>query len=242
MTNNDNTVKPLQQKFTVERFSLSEGSITEEDIEKMVKLSIRAFESARDKDGDLSQDAVLGRDWSLAPVYFRYIIRLGLLADAIYGVRDIQTNEIVALGIWFGPGSLDSKFQELKESRRAAGLYDFLNGLQPQFKEWYEHDLLELIRQREELFTEEERSRRWWCIHLCTEPQYHGRGLARSIIDNIHEQARNTIEGGFVALAAGVEVNARKYQSLGFQERGLLRAPVPDNSGKDFLSYVLSRE
>ncbi len=34
----------------------------------------------------------------------------------------------------------------------------------------------------------QERARRWWCIHLVTDPAYYGRGFARMIIDKAREE------------------------------------------------------
>ncbi|KAE9395846.1 hypothetical protein BT96DRAFT_137686 [Gymnopus androsaceus JB14] len=228
------------QRNVVERFSLTDGSISEEEVEKIVDLAVRAFESARDKDGDISQDLVMGHDWSLAPAYFRSTILTGLYTDGLYGVRDKESKEIVAVSVWSGPGE---KSDDSEEFERKTGLYDFLDGLKPQFREWFDLNVPLIKKARETFFTDEERDRRWWCTLLCTEPRYHGRGLARLIIDNIHDKARKTIPGGFVALLASVEVNVKKYQSLGFRERGEHRAPIPDSTETEFvILHVLSRE
>ncbi|KAE9395857.1 hypothetical protein BT96DRAFT_1021764 [Gymnopus androsaceus JB14] len=229
--------KPRMQGV-VERFSVADGTISEEEVDKIVDMSVRAFEYARDKDGDISQDALIGHDWSLAPAYYRHIVLAGMFTGGLYGVRDKESQDIVAVGVWWGPGDKSDKLEEFK---RKIGLYDFLDGLKPQFREWYSRTIPVLIKEQETFFTDEERARRWWCIHLCTEPRYHGRGLARLIIDSIHDKARKTIPGGFVGLGAGVEVNVKKYQSLGFRERGVVSTPIVA-SDMEVTIHVLSRE
>ncbi|KIK63544.1 hypothetical protein GYMLUDRAFT_40587 [Collybiopsis luxurians FD-317 M1] len=228
----------LKVKAVVERLNLVHGSLPEKDVERVVDVSVRAFESARDRDGDISHNAILGRDWTLASSYFRSIILVGLFAGDVYGIRDKESKEFVAVGIWFRPGQRSANWTE--EFKCKVGLNDFLDKLQPQFREWYLDTIPRIIREREDFFTDEERSRRWWCIHLCTDPRYHGQGLARSIIDHVHEEAQEAVERGFVALGAGVQVNVQKYQSLGFRKRGELKAPFPD-SNEMFEMHVLSR-
>lgn len=46
---------------------------------------------------------VVGHDWSLAPAYFRHIILAGMYMNALYGVRDEESKEIVAAGVWLSP-------------------------------------------------------------------------------------------------------------------------------------------
>ncbi|KAF5379884.1 hypothetical protein D9757_007170 [Collybiopsis confluens] len=253
-----NQSKLVGSTRTVELFSLTDGSITEKDVERMVDMSVKAFEGARDKDGDISHSALFGNNWSIAPSYFRHIIVVGLYADAVYGIRSKESKEIVAVGIWFGPNQRPDLTEEFK---RKVGLYDFLDQLEAKFREWYTSSISKLIQERETFFTDDvcvlfsvacaanlvpdslffkERSRRWWCIHLCTDPEYHGQGLARSIIDYIHEKAQRTTHGGFVALAAAVEVNVHKYRTLGFRERGAVESPIPD-SDKTIEMHILSR-
>ncbi|KAF9058478.1 hypothetical protein BDP27DRAFT_1432697 [Rhodocollybia butyracea] len=214
---------------------LSSESISDEDLQNMIHLSVLAFEKAKKEEGDTSHDFVFGEDSSVPPLYFRQIIRAGMARDAVYVVRS-ENQDIIGMGLFMKP---EQKAYSTEQIQRVAGYYEFLEKMKPETRHWYENDLLSLLKDREALFTDEERERRWWCIHLCTDPRFHGKGLGRMIVDHIHQEAQKN--GQFLGLAAGNELNVRKYKALGFKQRGYHTAPGLEAKGEPYKMYTLTK-
>ncbi|KAF9059616.1 hypothetical protein BDP27DRAFT_1341133 [Rhodocollybia butyracea] len=221
---------------------LNSKSISDEDLQRMVDLSVLAFENARREDGDTSHDFVFDDDPTIPSLYFRHIIRAGIIEEAVYVVRG-QDGDIIGLGLFLKPGQKAASTEEIKHE---IGHYEFLEKVRPETRRWYENNLHGLLKEREALFTDEERGRRWWCFHLCTDPGFHGKGLGRKIVDYIHGKAQKN--GQFLGLAAGNEVNVGKYKALGFRLRGRITAPGlrsengDEGNGPPHVLYILTRD
>ncbi|KAF9067166.1 hypothetical protein BDP27DRAFT_1329404 [Rhodocollybia butyracea] len=221
---------------------LSSKSISDEDLQRMVDLSVLAFENARKEDGDTSHDFVFDDDVAIPPLWFRQLIRAGMIEEAVYVVRG-QDGDIIGLGLFLKPGQKAASTEEIKHE---IGHYEFLEKVKPETRRWYEDNLHGLLQGREALFTDEERGKRWWCFHLCTDPRFHGKGLGRKIVDYIHGEAQKN--GQFLGLAASNEVNVGKYKALGFRLRGRITAPGLHSENGDkgneqpHVLYILTRD
>jgi len=188
-------------------------SLKADELDALVHMCARAFSK---DDGVL---ACLGGNWSLATDFFSAMTRATLLEGQIYAVKD--HDRIVSVGFWFEPGT----FLWTTEEQRAVGFNDFFNKLSPEAQNWWTDTYPEAVRLHGEvLFTEEERTRRWWCSNLATDPGYEGRGYATAIVNAVYDKAVKTRT--FIALATGTDTNVQKYLSMGFRQRGGFHIPT----------------
>ncbi|KZT23591.1 hypothetical protein NEOLEDRAFT_1136387 [Neolentinus lepideus HHB14362 ss-1] len=203
-------------------------NFTDDQIEQLVDIAIRAFE------GGLSHKALLGGDWSLHAPFLRAVARATALQGEIYVVRDPVTKKILSYGCWFGPGN--DLFAT--EEQKALGFNEVFSSVSEKAQYWCTHTYPETVGEYSaNLWTKEEVERRWWCVHLCTDSQHENRGYGTAIINFAFEKAKK--KGGLIGLSTSIEVNVRKYVAMGFRERGETHVDAPTGG---FHVHILSRE
>jgi len=199
---------------------------TEAQIEEISTLCLHAFH------GDIAHKAMLGGDWSLQPDFCRAITRATALEGELYVVK--AGNEIVSTASWFGPDSYLFKTQE----QRALGYDDVFEKLSPEAKYWTTDTYPGVTGKLDAtLFTDEERTRRWWLYILATKPGHEGKGYATALIDTFYDKVKK--DKMFIGVAPAREINVKKYSAMGFRKRG--ESVVPSPTG-DFYAYIMTRE
>ncbi|KAL0566966.1 hypothetical protein V5O48_015030 [Marasmius crinis-equi] len=188
--------------------------MTDAEIEHFVAFNTKAYE------GDSSMQMLLGGNWNLSGQLARAMLVATLLEGQVYVAKG--GDRIVATGLWFRPGT---ELFGTEKQRAASGFYDFLNMLTPEFQNWYSQTYPDTLK-REELFTDEELARRWWCSNLVTDPEFQGRGYGKAIIRAV-EQEKAKEKGEFIALATAVPLNVEKYHSMGFADKGAFELESP---------------
>ncbi|KAK1226541.1 hypothetical protein PQX77_010468 [Marasmius sp. AFHP31] len=195
-------------------------SLTDQELEHVVKLHIRAYS------GSEYYEAVLAGDWSLFPIQARASYRAALLGGFIYAVRAPEggpmSGQIVALGIFFKPGT--GVFAT--EAQRKLGYNQWLASLKPELQTW--HTTVAPNHRKtvvDPMYTDEERARRWWCSGLLTDPEFQGKGYAKAIMNTIFEKVCEA--GGFLGLATSAPLHGAKYEAMGFKARGAYQLPTP---------------
>ncbi|KAL0576607.1 hypothetical protein V5O48_005365 [Marasmius crinis-equi] len=228
---------------------------TEQELERAVQLYVKAFS------GDPYLKAILGGNWSLLPIHGRSVFRAALLEGFVYAVKaqdleDSNREKIVSIGLFFEPGT--SIFAT--EAQRSLGYRDWFDRLAPEAQEWHTtvvslqidmRSLADIIRSLalqapqhrkdvvEPLFTDKEKSERWWCSGLMTDPEYQRKGYAKAIIRMALDKAADN--GGFVGLATVPEINVIKYKAMGFGIRATYN--MPTLSGELYIySLKISKE
>ncbi|TFK51043.1 hypothetical protein OE88DRAFT_1735760 [Heliocybe sulcata] len=176
---------------------------------------------------------MLGGRWDLHKELVRAMTRGVLLGGNVYVVRDRGSRRIVSVGFWLEPGQ--SIFGS--EEQRALGFNTFFRKLSPDAQYWWNNTYPDTMRElRETVWTGDEMKRRWWCSHLATHPEQQGRGFATAIVDYAYDDS--VAMGQFLGLATQQELNVRKYEAMGFRERGRTLMPAPTG---DFPVIVLSK-
>ncbi|ESK90418.1 hypothetical protein Moror_13666 [Moniliophthora roreri MCA 2997] len=211
-------------KVTVHRIE----RLNETELEHAIAVHVKAYE------GDLSMKVMLGGDERLVPELGRAMIRASLLEGHVYAVKN-DSGDIVSFGLWFQPGT--GVFGT--EAQRALGFNDLFKKFSPEQQQWFATTYPEARKKYvEPLFTDEERSKRWWCASLVTDPEYQGKGYATAIVDTVYQRASEANE--FLSLSTNPPVNVQKYILMGFRERGSY--VLPSSVVENITVYVLSRD
>ncbi|KAJ8090029.1 hypothetical protein PM082_018608 [Marasmius tenuissimus] len=195
-------------------------SLTDQELEHVVELHIKAYSGSEYYEG------VLAGDWSLFPTQAQAFYRGALLGGLIYAVRAPEggpmSGQIVALGIFFRPGT--GVFAT--EAQRSLGYNQWLASLKPELQTW--HTTVSPNHRKtvlEPMYTDEERARRWWCSGLLTDPEFQGKGYAKAIMNTVFEKVCET--DGFLGLATSAPLHGAKYEAMGFTARGAYQLPTP---------------
>ncbi|KAG7096372.1 hypothetical protein E1B28_003816 [Marasmius oreades] len=194
-------------------------SLTEEELEQAVNLHLAAYE------GDTAIKIMIGGDWSLHPLLARAMLRAALLEGHMYAVKDDETNAIVSFGLWFEPGVVIFS----TEAQRALGYDELFRKLKPEVQHWWTNAYPETIKKYgEPLFTEQQKTKRWWCANLVTDLNHQGRGHATAIVNAVRSKASES--DNFIALATHTALNVSKYKAMGLREVGdhILPSPIQD--------------
>ncbi|KAJ8090154.1 hypothetical protein PM082_018739 [Marasmius tenuissimus] len=206
-------------------------SMTDREIDEVVRFHTKAYE------GDPSLRMLVGGDWSLSGELGRAMVLATLLEGEVYIARESQQRDrIVALGLWYRPGTA---LFGTEEQRAKSGFNDFFGKLTPEFQQWYKStypDTCEL--ELEKLFPGTESSKKWWCSNLVVDPEFHGRGYGKAIVEAVEQKAKE--KGEFIALATALPLNVKKYHSMAFRERGTFKLDSPLD--EPIIVHVLARD
>ncbi|TFK31394.1 hypothetical protein BDQ12DRAFT_717025 [Crucibulum laeve] len=199
---------------------------TEAQIEEVSDMCSRAFYE------EITHKAILGGDWSLHPDFCRAVTRATVLEGELYIVK--SGNEIVATASWFGPDTYLFKTKE----QRALGYDEVFDKISHEAKYWNMHTSLEvLVKLKSELFSDEEKKKRWWLNNLVTKLGHEGKGYATALIDTFYDKIKG--DGMLIGVAPAEEINVKKYMAMGFKKRG--GSILPAQTG-DFYVQIMSRE
>ncbi|KAI0311941.1 hypothetical protein OF83DRAFT_1177099 [Amylostereum chailletii] len=202
-------------------------SLTSSEVSEIAALASKAMA------GSPSREAMLGGNLALSDEYYAAVVRATLHEGEAYAVK--EDGRFVSVALWF----------EMKnplfatEAQRALGFDELFKKISPEVQHWWTHTYPEAIdKWQAQIFTPEENARLTWCYMLATEETHQNRGLARSSVDTWYDKA--TERGQLVGLAADSDLNARKYVSMGFRERG--RTVIDDPTIDGVLCISMSKD
>ncbi|KAF9077053.1 hypothetical protein BDP27DRAFT_1313051 [Rhodocollybia butyracea] len=159
--------------------------------------------------GQKAIELFTGGDLSLTDSLWRSQIRAGLNSGEVWIATD-GTEEIMSVGVWFGPG------KELYDTRE---VQEYLTLLSEEGKNWWTHSYRpNSLKFFERCLGKKTRKENWFANIICTDPRYEGRGLATSHIEAVYKRAIEA--SSYLALGAAGTSLENFYLSAGFWERG----------------------
>ncbi|KAL0060575.1 hypothetical protein AAF712_012633 [Marasmius tenuissimus] len=198
--------------------------LSDQELERAVELHVQAYS------GDEYIKCIIGNDWSLLPIHGRSVFRAALSEGLVYAVRVQEPRnetiagtegKIVSLGIFFRPGT--GLFAT--KAQRELGFHEWFDKLSQESQTWHNITAPEHRKNVvEPMYTDEERSKRWWCSSLVTDLDYQGKGYAKMLIKTMFEKISE--EGGFLGLATLAPINVAKYKAMGFTVRAKYNLPT----------------
>ncbi|KAF9528138.1 hypothetical protein CPB83DRAFT_894624 [Crepidotus variabilis] len=170
--------------------------------------------------GDTGVLALTGGEISLVAVMALSILRAGALAGGEFYTATNEEGEIIGFTLWMPPGQ--DMFST--EQQRSLGFQDFLSKMPEIGKEYFKTTYLAQFPG----FVDEHlgpagKKESWW-MHMCfVRPEYQRQGVARALIELVHEKASNHL----LACTSTSDENIAVYKAIGFTHRGTRIMPSP---------------
>ncbi|KAK0460966.1 uncharacterized protein EV420DRAFT_1640471 [Desarmillaria tabescens] len=192
-------------------------SLTAEELEIAVNLTVKAY------DDMLVARAMVGDDKNLMDPLFRSMIRAANLAGTIDLACDVSnSNKIVGMAVWFGPGK--SLFADAEQ--RELGLNEFMGKLSPETRQWwgetYGPKTSELVKTA---LGPTGALDSWWTPHIAVDEKYRQRGIGTMLLDESHKRAVQS--GTITALVTTTDLNESIYEKVGFVTKGRMSVDSP---------------